>query len=136
LCAVDFSLLDEGGDFVDIHALSLEAATVIAPYLPLLASKGALVTGKALEEIGKQIGGTAWTGVKELWEKVHPAVENSPVAKADLAAIADEQDLKKRTEALQSLISQIMTSQPHSQVQIAKAIQNISHSSNINITIS
>jgi len=125
-----------GGIALDAHTLSLEAAAILAPYLPLLISKGKLVTGKALEEIGKQIGSTAWTGVKYLWEKLHPRIETSSTVKEELVAIADEQNLSKRTDALQSLLNQLMVSQPNIQVQIATAIQNISHSTNITITIS
>jgi hypothetical protein len=120
---------------LDIYTLSSEAAMLIAPYLPTLISKGQLVTGKALEEIGKQVGSTAWAGVKEVWEKLHAAAD-TPDSRHRLGEIAQEQDVAKRTDALRSFIGDVIVTQPQAQIQIAKAIQNISNSTNININIS
>jgi hypothetical protein len=120
---------------MDVGTLSSEAAQLIAPYLPALISQGTLITGKALEEIGKQVGSSTWATVKELWETVHPSLDNAEGRKT-LESIAQQPDVAQRSDALQSLLTQTMTANPGSQVQIAKAIQNISHSSNITINVS
>ena len=54
---------------MDIPTLATAAWTVIAPLLPMIASKGA-------EKLGEEAGASLWTAVKEKFEK-KPAAQES-----------------------------------------------------------
>jgi hypothetical protein len=119
---------------LDLLTVSSEAAALIAPFLPKLVSGGKLIAGEALKEIGKQMGTSTWGGAKDVWDKLH-RVADTPAGRERLGEIAREQDPNKRASELGTFIGDVLAGQPQVQLQLAKAIQNISHSTNINITI-
>ena len=120
---------------MDMVSLSSEAAILIAPYLPKLILEGKFLAGKALEEFGKEAGGSAWKKAVDIWEKVNPFADTT-MGRAKLSEIAEEPEIPKRTEELRKFLTTLMNEHPTAQTQIAKVIQNFTNSSNFTINIS
>lgn len=76
---------------MDIALLAKDAVTLLAPALPYLVTAG----NKAVEEVGKKIGGDALDYAKTLWAKLRPKAEAKPAlleAIKDAAAAPKDED--------------------------------------------
>lgn len=65
---------------MDLGALAHSVTAFLSPLLPYLLKPGE----KAVEEIGKKIGGEAWDEAKALWAKLRPKVEAKQAVLCDL----------------------------------------------------
>ncbi len=59
---------------MDVGVLAHSVTMFLLPVLPYLNKPGE----KAVEEIGKKIGGEVWEGAKALWAKLFPKIEAKP----------------------------------------------------------
>jgi hypothetical protein len=76
---------------MDVTLLAKDAVALLAPALPYLAMAG----NKAVEEVGKKIGGDAMDYAKALWVKLRPKAEARPAlleAVKDAAAAPKDED--------------------------------------------
>lgn len=125
-------------------------ATFLSPFLPHLMNLGQQVSEEAGKALGARLGEGTWNKAKQIWEKILPKINEQPLAKGAVEALAeDTQDedaqnilakqLKKLLEAKPALAQELHALVTEDEEVISQGVsitQNVQGNKNIVIGLS
>lgn len=120
---------------MDIVILTQALVALLAPLLPFLIKAGE----KAVEEVGKKIGESAWNLAKKIWLRLTPKINASPAAKEAVNDLVKNPKDADYLAAFRVQVRKILESDPLLAKELNSQINNINNAArdvnigNINI---
>lgn len=107
---------------MDIPQLVIDAAKILAPFLPYLLKGAKSAAQKAFEEAGREFMESAWKQAETLWEKVKPKAEASPETQKALERVAEKSE-DKRADLLEFQFEGMFNEDPIFAEQVGQIIR-------------
>lgn len=115
---------------MDIVILTQALVALLAPLLPFLIKAGE----KAVEEVGKKIGESAWNLAKRIWLRLMPKINASPAAKEAVNDLVKNPKDADYLAAFRVQVRKILESDPLLAKELNSQINNINNAArDINI---